>query len=140
MALTARETIRAEISALFDSISEVQDNIAYPPLELKGQSPVISTHTGGTRPTFTSASANEIYHSFVVTVYVNREAHGASGAETLLDQIVMKVLQAIRDDVSGTSYMTLAVSGRSEPDFAVIDGIQYRVEEITVEARTNGSG
>lgn len=140
MALTARETIRAEISALFDSISELQSNVAYPPLELKGQSPVLSLHTGGTSPTFTSASANEIYHQFVVTVYVNREAHGAENSETLLDQIVLKVLQKIRDDVSGTSYMTLEVKGRSGAQFAEIDGIQYRLEEITLEARTNGGG
>jgi len=114
MALTSRELVRAEISALFDSITELQENLAYPPLALQGKSPVLSLHSDGTIPKMVSASVNEFDHYFIATIYINREAHGTESGETLLDQIYTKVLQEVRDQVTGTNYATLVGGSRPE--------------------------
>lgn len=142
MAIVDRALVRAEISALFDDIEALEANLAYPPLELSGRSPVVSLHGDGTIPQFLSADYNQFDHFFVATIYVNRRAHGGEMAEALLDAIYTAILQAARDAVTGVHYMEMvaAPGARSRPSFPVIDGIPYRVEEIYLMARSYPSG
>ncbi len=141
MALTDRKLIRAEVSALFDGITELQANYAYPVLELGGLSPVMDMHSDGTRAGMISASVNRFDHYFKLGVYVNRTAHGAEEAENLLDSIYTQIMQECRDHITGTLFMELVVDDeRSQPQFAVIDGIPYRLEEIGLYVRSNASG
>lgn len=114
--------------------------LAYPPLSLQGQSPVVSIHSGGTTPNFHSFNTNLIDHTFVVTIFINREAHGIT-AEDVLDQMYTAVITAVRENITGTDYMELDVAQTpSQPAFAMIDGLSYRIEEITVIARSNPTG
>lgn len=141
MALTNRGSVRAEISALFDSITALQENLAYPPLALEGKSPVLFMHGDGTFPQMLAKLTNQFDHFFVVTIAINRVAHGAEEAEDLLDTIWTAVQQKVRDNVTGTTYMALTTwSGRSRPFFATVDGVAYRFEEIPVMARSQVTG
>jgi hypothetical protein len=140
MALTDRKLVRQEISALFNGITEVQENLAYPPLALEGKSPVVWMYGDGTLPQMLARLSNQFDYFFIITIAINRQAHG-SASEDLLDTIWTKVLQAIRDNVSGTNYSALeAATQRSRPIFAKVDGIPYRFEEIPLMARSNISG
>lgn len=141
MALTDRKLIREEISALFDSISAIQENLDHPPITIEGKSPVVSIHADGTLANMVAKNTNEFDHFFRVTIYVNREAHGSADAEDKLDEIYTAIMQEIRDQVTGTNYMELtAAPSRSLPAFQTIDGAPYRVEEVIVVARSNPSG
>lgn len=143
MALTSRQTVREEVSALWDGISELQANYAYPILQLDGSSPILDLRIVGTSPMFVSKSTNQIDHYFKVRIFVNRNAHGgAGGAEDMLDLIWLKVMQACRDNVTGTNFAELVVDDqRSEADFAeTVDGIPYRIEEISLFTRSNANG
>lgn len=141
MALTSRQTVREEVSALFNGITEVQLNAAYPLLALNGQSPVLELRDDGTSPMFVSKSNNQVDHYFKLAIFINREAHGAEAAENLLDTIWTAVMQACRDQVTGTSFMELVVDDqRSQPQFATIDGLPYRFEEISIMTRSNPNG
>lgn len=141
MPLTSRELVREEISDLFDSITALQANLSYPPIALEGKSPVLYMHNAGTLPEMMSASSNQFDYFFVLTIAVNRKAHGEAGAETLLDQIWTSVLQKIRDNNSGTNYSVLSVwQEKSKSFFGTVDGVPYRFEEILVMARSNISG
>jgi hypothetical protein len=136
--LTSRQLIRAEISALFDDIDALASNLPYAPLRLGGMSPVLSLRVDGTLPLFVTATVNQFDHYFLATIFVNREAHGAVAADDLLDEIYTAVLQRIRNQVIGTNYMELVASSeRSRPDFAIIDGKPYRIEDIPLMARSN---
>lgn len=142
MPLANRSLIRAEIAAmlLLELAGTAEEVLDQPPLSLRGASPVVSLHAGGTTATFFGADMNQLDHEFIITVYVNREAHGNT-AEDVLDVMYTAVTQAIRDNVTGTNFMELSLSGSaSQPAFAVIDGIPYRLEEITVIARSNPTG
>lgn len=141
MALTNRGLVRAEISALFDSITALQENLAYPPLALEGKSPVLFMHGDGTLPQMLARLSNQFDFFFMATIAINRVAHGGEEAEDLLDTIWTSVIQKVRDNVTGTNYMALTVwSGRSRPFFATVDGIAYRFEEVPIMARSNITG
>lgn len=141
MALTSRQLIRDEISTLFDGVAALQENLAYPPLALEGKSPLFYLHADGTLPLMLSLNANQFDHYFIGTIAVNREKHGASGAEDLLDTIWTAILQEVRDTPTGTYYMSLDVAAnRSRPYFATVDGIAYRFEELYFMARSNITG
>lgn len=141
MALTNRKLIRQEISDLFDSVTSLQANLDYPPIALEGKSPVFYMHSDGTLPLMLSLHANQFDHFFVGTIAVNREKHGAQGAEELLDTIYTAILQEVRDTPSGTYYMSVEVADRrSSPYFATVDGIAYRFEELYFMARSNITG
>jgi hypothetical protein len=136
--LTNRQLIRAEISALFDDIDALAANLAYAPLRLGGMSPILALRVDGTMPMFVTKTVNQFDHFFLATIFINREAHGAQSADNLLDQIYTTVLQRIRNQVTGTNYMELVASSeRSRPDFAIIDGKPYRIEDIPLMARSN---
>lgn len=141
MPLTSRELVREEISDLFDSITALQANLAYPPLALEGKSPLLYIHNSGTLPEMLGAYSNQFDYFFTLTICINRKAHGESASETLLDQIWTNVLQKIRDNNSGTNYSVLSVwQEKSSSFFATVDGIPYRFEDILVMARSNISG
>lgn len=141
MSITDRAIIRAEISALFDSIAAVEENLPYPPLALEGKSPVLYLHTNGTLPIMLSRHANQVDHQFIITVAINRQRHGADEAENVLDEVWTAVTQAIRTTPTGDSYMSLVMDDqRSQPYFATVDGIAYRFEELYVTARSNITG
>lgn len=142
MSLTSRKTIREEIAGVFTSaLTAAQEVLDYPPSKLEGKSPVVSLHNGGTTPHFYGKDTNQIDHIFIVTIYINREAHGAEGAEDLLDTLYTAVIQAVRDNVAGTDYSELDVDeSQSQPAFSIIDGVPYRTEEIRIMARSNPTG
>lgn len=141
MALTNRQTIREEVSSIFDGISQLQANYAYPVLNIEGKSPITTLHGDGTVPKMLSKNANEFDHFFKLTVMVNRKAHGAEEAENLLDTVVTAVFQKVRDNPTGSSFMTLVADVRqTAPQFAIIDGHPYRIEEIGLGVRSNISG
>lgn len=141
MALTSRQLVREEISALFDGVAALQENLAYPPIALEGKSPLFYLHGDGTLPLMLSLNANQFDHFLVGTIAVNREKHGASGAEDLLDSIWTTIVQEVRDAPTGTYYMSLDVAAqRSRPYFATVDGVAYRFEELFFMARSNISG
>ena len=141
MALTERKLVRAEISALFAGLTSVQSNLAYPPLALNGISPLVYLQNDGTLPTMLAYSSNLFDYFFVLTICVNRQAHGDEGAEDALDDVWTDVMQAIRDNVTGSTYTALeAATTRSRPFFAVVDGIPYRFEEVALMVRSNITG
>lgn len=141
MSITDRGTIRAELSALFDGIATIETNLAYPPIALEGASPVLYLQANGTVPTMLARHSNQFDHQFMATIAVNRERHGAAAAESVLDDVYTAVVQAIRDNPTGTSYMSLVMDEqRSRPFFATIDGIAYRLEELFISARSNITG
>lgn len=141
MALTSRQTVREEISDLFDDISELQVNYDYPVLKLEGRSPVLTIHSDGTLAEFMGANVTQQDHFFIVTIFVNRQAHGDEACEDLLDVVYTAVMQRLRNNITGSSYSVLEMSGqRSAPLFVTIDGIAYRVEEVRVMARSNPNG
>lgn len=135
MALTSIDTVLAEVSDLFDGLvtnGDLAANLDHPPLsdELEGQSPVHSVHYEGSNFAFHGNSVNQAEHIFRSTLYINRRAHGNSGTEVLLGQLVTKIVQAARDNVTGTNYDELAVGQQVRPAFVEIDGVPYRVAEI----------
>jgi hypothetical protein len=141
MSLTNRTLIREEISALFAGIAALERNLAYPPIALEGESPVLYLQAGGTEAVMLSLHANQLDHQFVATIAVNRERHGGAAAEGVLDVAYTSVLQAIRTTPTGTNYMSLVVDEqRSRPYFATVDGVAYRFEEIVITARSNITG
>lgn len=142
MALTNRGLVRAEISALFDSISELQQNLAYPPTALNGESPILTMRGDGTTPEMVSANHNQFDHFFIATILVNQAAHGVEGSEDLLDTIYTAVMQKIRDNITGTNFQELvADASQSQAGFLeTIDGIPYRYEEVSMFARSNPNG
>lgn len=135
MALQAINTILAEVSDLFDGLvtdGSLAANLDHPPLsdELEGKSPVHSLHYEGSEYTFHGNSISQAVHQFRSTLYINRRAHGNANTEALLGGLVTKIVQAVRNDVTGTTYDELTIGQRVRPVFVEIDGVPYRVAEI----------
>lgn len=143
MALTSYDLILAEISDLFDPLVTSNDlvaNLDHPPLsgELEGRSPVFSLHFDGSLSSWMGKSNNRHDCFWRGTLYINRRGHTNTTAETLMLQLVTKIMQKIRDDVSGTNYAELALAEgqRIQPVFAEIDGQAYRIVEISLQSVT----
>lgn len=133
--LTSLDTVLAEVSDLFDGLvtsGDLAANLDHPPLsaELEGRSPVLSLHYDPIGYEFHGNAVNRTVCAFRATLYINRLAHGNSNTETLLGQLVTKVVQAVRNDVTGATYDELSVGGQVQPSFVEIDGVPYRVAEI----------
>ncbi|MCL4867755.1 MAG: hypothetical protein KJ063_02205 [Anaerolineae bacterium] len=140
MALTNRKDVRLEVSALFEGITAIAVNLPYPPLSLDGVSPLVYLHDDGVAPEMLAAASNQFDFYFVLTLCINRQAYGEAAAEDALDEVWTAVMQAIRDNVTGVTYTALEVEGRTRPFFALVDGVHYRFEELSLMARGNISG
>lgn len=137
MAIIAdRTAIRMELATLLAGLPDVQSVYPYPPLGLRGESPIVSVHNDGAEAVFGGVATNIVDCKYVVTIYVNRKAHGAEASENILDGVYRDIVQLIRDNVTGVFYDEVVVMGSSTPGFAVIDGIPYRYEEVGLLTRT----
>ena len=141
MALTSIELVLAEVSDLFDSLvtdSDIVANLDHPPLasELEGRSPIVSTHWNGGIHQFHGNDYTDFDGSWIVTIFINREGHTNTNAETLLAQIASKIMQKVRDNVNGTNYTQLAPFKDMNPYFTTINGVPYRICEIYLVSRT----
>lgn len=143
MSITSLELILSEVSDLFDQLvtdGDLVTNLDHPPTanELEGRSPVLSMHYGGGIFRFLGRDRNESEQDWVVTLFVNRAGHGNQNTEDLMGQLITKVVQQVRDTVTGTNYASLNLSPtqRIRPAFANIDGNPYRVCEIYLTSKT----
>lgn len=138
MPLIDRSLIRLEISAVLDTITSIQTNTPYPPLKLGGESPISFMANNGAAIDWASRDHNIQQYGYLITLAVNRKAHGAEAAETLLDSVYTDIAQALRDVGAGTNFQFIVMGpGPSRPFFATIDGIPYRIEEIPIVAQGN---
>lgn len=139
MSLTSIDLVQAEISDLFDPLvtdGDLLTNLDKPPLaaDLEGRSPVLSLHYDGSGFVFQGNGFTTGQHFWVATLFINREGHGNTNTETLLTQLVTKVVQKVRDSVAGSNYDELALAPRRiEPSFATVDGYAYRICEIYLQ-------
>lgn len=146
MALTGIDTIQTEISALWDSLvgaNGLQANLPYPILtdDIQGQSPLLCLHFDGGGWVFEGSASNQGDFRWRATLFINRKAHGSDTAEELLGQLITDVVQAVRDNVTGTAFADLAVDTRPiQPQFVTINGIPYRTAEIYLLSRTIDHG
>lgn len=143
MALTSYDLILAEISDLFDPLvtsDDLVENLDHPPLssELGGRSPIFSLHFDGALTAWMGLHNNKHNVYWRGTLYINRRGHDNVNTETLMLQLVTKIMQKIRDDVTGTNYAELALAEgqRIQPVFAEIDGHPYRIVEISLQSVT----
>ena len=142
MALTDFNVVLAELSAVFDDLvvsGDLAENLAYPPLleDLNGRSPVFSLHYDGSNVEFKAKYATQFDHGWRGTLYINRVAHGNASSEALMLSLVAKLLQRVRDNVTGTSFDELVVGEEVAPSFIVTDGgINYRIVEIRFATRS----
>lgn len=132
--------VRNEISDMFDELvtaGQVVANLPHRPLSLNGSSPVIGLADGGFRPLLAAASFGQYDLGYVVTVFVNQQAHGAAAAADHFDD-VRKAAVAIITDLARV-YINFEALEMPSGQWAltypeIIDGIQYLVGEIPVIA------
>ncbi|MCL4867793.1 MAG: hypothetical protein KJ063_02395 [Anaerolineae bacterium] len=142
MALTSQDLVLAEISDLFDSLvvdGTLQANLDHPPLamELEGRSPVFSLHYDGGQVMFQGNGSNRSDCLWRGTIYINRRGHGNTNTELLAMQVMTALLQKVRDNVSGTNYVQVALAEQPiVPAFAEINGHPYRIVEFILESVT----
>lgn len=109
----------------------------YPPLALDGNSPVIALHDDGAQPV--DATWLRWWVGYRLSVFISRET-GSDSAETLLRQMRTAVFSALRDNVQGVAYQAVEVTQKSAPAMAVLDGVNYRMEEFFFRVRVDCYG
>lgn len=123
------ETVTSElITHLTTDVGASVDQILdYPPLALEGNSPILSLHDDGTQPY--DGTWRRWWVTYRLTVFINRET-GADAAETLLRTIRKAVLESLESHIIGTNYHSLELTQKTAPAMDVLDGVNYRNEEI----------
>lgn len=124
------EGTRKEISALFARLvpGAVMVNLAYMPLAVKGQSPVISVEDAGFRSLLAAMNPGQFDLAYRVMVRVNREAHGAAEAADRFDAVRRMVVDIVTDPrlvFDHFEALEMPNGQAGETFIEVIDGVQY---------------
>lgn len=117
------------------TVSGVVQGFTSEPLKTHGLTPFFAVWSGGTRERQTQAIAQ--YHTINVGLYVQRSAATLATVENTLDDLsksVRTVLYNNSGKVAGKWQRLMIDLASSVVGYAEIDGLQYRVEVITLEA------
>lgn len=134
MSIPDFEVVTDEIVAfLTTDLTQVDQVLPFPPLELAGNSPVLSVHDDGVVPV--DGTWKRWWVGYILTQYINRET-GAADAEALLRQIRKAVFTSLEANMQGDSYQYIEIRG-TNPSFAVVDGVHYRTEEVNFRVRVD---
>lgn len=121
--------------ALLDAEGSWQAVYDHQPASFGGQSPVSTVHNGGVEfPSETFGGGDEdAVMELLVTNYVKRE--DADAAEDTLDALLIALVDVVKANRKDDgNWDRLVVNGPTEPDYYVVDGVQYRAEIIRLQA------
>jgi len=133
MTVIARSTIRGAIKTLLDATAKWQATYTSQPKSFGGVSPVATLHDGPLDWEFLAAGYTpDVYKAEIwLTNYVRRGPDDdADAAETMLDTLFAAVAGIVAANRKGTYWTLLDLAPPTEPDYAMVDGIQYRSERI----------
>jgi hypothetical protein len=134
MSVPSRETRREKLKVLLEADGSWQAVYDHQPASFGGQSPIATVHNGGVEfPSETFGGDEDAVMELLVTNYVKRDEPDA--AEDTLDDLLAAVVDVVKVNRKSAGYWArLEVSGPTEPDYYVVDGVQYRAELIRLQA------
>lgn len=119
--------------ALLDAEGSWQAVYDHQPASFGGQSPVATVHSGGVEfPSETFGGDEDAVMELLVTNYVRRD--DADAAEDTLDALLIALVNVVKTNRTDANWSRLVVNGLTEPDYYVVDGVQYRAELIRLQA------
>lgn len=128
-----REELALRLEPLLDQ-GLAAEVLAYPPLTLRGASPVLSAEDAGFQGVMLEGDYREYDLGFNIVARVNREAHGAFQAAQMFDQIRARVLVLLTaTDWTPVNFLAIQLlpGGAPAPTYLeIIDGVQHLVGEI----------
>ena len=133
MTVIARTAIRTAFKALLDATTTWQATYKSQPKSFGGQSPVATLHDGPLEWEFLAAGYTpDVYKAEIwLTNYVRRGADDDSdAAEAALDTLFQAVAGVVAANRAATNWTLCDLVPATEPDYVMVDGVQYRSERI----------
>lgn len=133
MSIVDRASYREAIAALLTSEGSWQAVYDHQTKDFSQQSPVAMVHSGRVtwRETTFGGHGQEMQIMVIVTNLVKRS--DANAAEDTLDDLLQVVVGVAEANQDNALWEALLV-GDTEPDYYLIDGVQYRAERVPLIA------
>ncbi len=128
-----REAIRAGIQELLETNGAWQAVYASQPKSFGGQSPVATLHNAPlVWEALAAGFAPDLYEAEIwLTNYVRRGPEDDSAAaEALLDDLLEAAFAVVAANRIGAAWSEVVLVPPTEPDYAIVDGVQYRMERL----------
>ncbi|MBN2389892.1 MAG: hypothetical protein JXR84_04170 [Anaerolineae bacterium] len=133
MTVIARSTIRTALKALLDATTKWQATYTSQPKSFGGLSPVATLHDGPLDWELLAAGYTpDVYKAEIwLTNYVRRGPDDDTDtAETALDTLFAAVAGVVAASRKTTNWTLVDMASPTEPDYSMVDGVQYRSERI----------
>lgn len=137
MSAPDRAVMRGALATLLEDAGDWQAVYDCQPKTFGGQSPVATVHNGPASFEFLAAghTPTAYFYEFVVTNLVRRGPDDAEdAAEAALDALLEAILDVVNANRRTDEWTLLDLVGPTEPDYYMVDGVQYRAEAVTVRA------
>jgi hypothetical protein len=137
MAMPGRGAIRAALKALFQANGAWVAGYSSQPKTFGGKSPVFTLHNDPLGWEWLAAGfAPDRYDvRFQLTNYVRRgQRDDADEAEAMLDALLEAAVAVVQANRTHALWATLEMENQTEPDYYLVDGVQYRVEVLRLTA------
>lgn len=131
--MIARNTIRTNFAALLTTNGSWQAVYTSEPKSFGGQSPVVTLHDGPLDWEYLAAGHTPDAYSAEIwlTNYVRRGPNdNVDTAETALDTLFAAAAAVIKANRTGTGWTEVWLTPPTQPDYAMVDGVQYRLEQL----------
>lgn len=122
--MATRQTIREGLAALFTTTFNAV--YAYAPLDLQGYTKVLTVYSGGSYYTRESQALQHGFHLLYLAVYVKRAS--GENTEDVLDACHEYIRSVVAANQSSANWEHLLLEDPTDPSFAEISGVPYRVE------------
>lgn len=134
-----RKAIREELASILGGqVSAAQVVYNHQPGDFGGQSPAICIGSAGSeRPRMTMRGNQATFYLdldvFVLTAEAASSSYTQADSEDALDDVEAQIAQVVATFQETNIWNTLDYSGRSETDFVIVDGKEYKRERIPLQ-------
>lgn len=135
----SRKTVRQALAAvLTNEVDAAQVVYAYQPGDFGGQSPAVCVGSAGSeRPRMTLRGARATFYLdldiFVLTAEAASSTYTQADSENALDDVEQQIAAVVASFQETGSWNTLDYAGRSQTDFVIVDGREYKRERIPLQ-------
>lgn len=135
--MATRKQVRQALVTLFDANSTFNLVLGYLPLDLRGATKVLCLYSESTTHDFISGHLNNNFYTFYLDTLVKRTDSDAD--ENDLDDMHEAIRSVVRANIPNANWDELELSDSSDPLFAELSGVPYRVEQhrLKVKVQTN---
>lgn len=135
-----RRTIRAALATLLSSgVTSAQVVYAYQPGDFGGQSPAVCVGSAGSERLAMTYQGDRARMYFDIDVFVLTgeaapSAYGQDSSEDALDNVEAEIAAVVASNANQetANWRALDYAGRSETDFVIVDGREYKREKIPI--------